>query len=105
MYLCEGCSVESIISSGSSYEVVTTLGSIKAKDVIIATNGYTDTLVPELKPKIFPVGSYIIVSEPLSKDLQEKLSPKGVCSMIQNGSLIILDLLQMDVCYGAGAMT
>lgn len=77
VYLCEGCSVESIISSGSSYEVVTTLGSIKAKDVIIATNGYTDTLVPELKPKIFPVGSYIIVSEPLSKVLQEKLSPKG----------------------------
>ena len=75
--LCEGCGVDSIISSESSYEVITTLGSIKAKDVIIATNGYTDSLVPELKPKIFPVGSYIIVSEPLSQDLQEKLSPKG----------------------------
>ena len=75
--LCEGCSVDSIISNGSNYEIITTLGSIKAKDVIIATNGYTDALVPELKPKIFPVGSYIIVSEPLSQDLQEKLSPKG----------------------------
>ena len=47
-----------------------------AKDVVIATNGYTDMLIPKLKPKVFPVGSYIIVSEPLTKDLQDKLSPK-----------------------------
>ena len=47
-----------------------------AKDVVIATNGYTDMLIPKLKPKVFPVGSYIIVSEPLPKDLQDKLSPK-----------------------------
>ena len=33
-------------------------------------------LVPELKPKVFPVGSYIIVTEPLPQDLQDELSPK-----------------------------
>ena len=48
-----------------------------AKKVIVATNGYTDMLVPELKPKVFPVGSYIIVSDVLSEKLQKKLSPKG----------------------------
>jgi len=32
--------------------------------------------VPGLKPKVFPVGSYIIVTEPLPQDLQDKLSPK-----------------------------
>ncbi len=75
--LCENCRVRSIKPLGSSYELLTSMGVIRAKDVIIATNGYTDMLVPKLKPKIFPVGSYIIVSEILDEDLQKKLSPKG----------------------------
>ena len=75
--LFENKQVKKIIPDNKNYDVITSTGSIKAKDVIIATNGYTDMLVPRLKPKIFPVGSYIIVSEPLSNDLQKKLSPKG----------------------------
>jgi glycine/D-amino acid oxidase-like deaminating enzyme len=75
--LCEQNRVLKINPREKNHEVITSMGSVKAKDVIIATNGYTDMLVPELKPKIFPVGSYIIVSEPLSQDLQKKLSPKG----------------------------
>tara|TARA_B100000686_G_scaffold94808_1_gene101364 strand:+ start:67835 stop:69106 length:1272 start_codon:yes stop_codon:yes gene_type:complete len=75
--LFENKQVKNIIPNNKNYDVITSTGSIKAKDVIIATNGYTDMLVPRLKPKIFPVGSYIIVSEPLSNDLQKKLSPKG----------------------------
>lgn len=75
--LFENKQVKNIIPDNKNYDVITSTGSIKAKDVIIATNGYTDMLVPRLKPKIFPVGSYIIVSEPLSNDLQKKLSPKG----------------------------
>jgi len=77
VYLCENSRVDSIKRKSSFYEVLTARGLIKAKDVIIATNGYTDSLVPELKPKIFPVGSYIIVSDVLSKELQLCLSPKG----------------------------
>ena len=75
--LFENKQVKKIIPDNKNYDVITSTGSIKAKEVIIATNGYTDMLVPRLKPKIFPVGSYIIVSEPLSNDLQKKLSPKG----------------------------
>ena len=75
--LFENKQVKNIIPNNKNYDVITSTGSIKAKEVIIATNGYTDMLVPRLKPKIFPVGSYIIVSEPLSNDLQKKLSPKG----------------------------
>ena len=75
--LCEHTKVNSIKKTGSVYEVITSKGSIKADKVIIATNGYTDKLVPELKPKIFPVGSYIIVSEELPEDFQKKLSPKN----------------------------
>ena len=75
--LCENSRVNSIIPNGALHELITNRGSIKSKDVIIATNGYTDMLMPELKPKVFPVGSYIIASEVLNSDLQKKLSPKG----------------------------
>jgi len=75
--LCEDSRVESIRPNGALHELITNRGSIKAKHVIIATNGYTDMLMPELKPKVFPVGSYIITSEVLDSDLQTKLSPKG----------------------------
>ena len=74
--LCEDTQVEKINRNPNRTELITSRGDIKAKEVIIATNGYTDMLVPELKPKVFPVGSYIIVTEPLPKDLQDELSPK-----------------------------
>ena len=74
--LCEDIRAEKINREGGGYELMTSKGDIKARDVVIATNGYTDMLVPGLKPKVFPVGSYIIVTEPLPQDLQEKLSPK-----------------------------
>ena len=74
--LCEDTQVEKINRNPNRTELITSRGDIKAKEVIIATNGYTDMLVPELKPKVFPVGSYIIVTEPLPQDLQDELSPK-----------------------------
>ena len=75
--LFENNRVHSIKKLREVYEVVTDKGALKAKKVIIATNGYTDMLVPELKPKVFPVGSYIITSDVLPEKLQKKLSPKG----------------------------
>lgn len=74
--LCPYTRVENIHGAKGNFELITCKGSLKAKEVVIATNGYTDTMVPKMQPKIFPVGSYIIVSEPLPQDLQEKLSPK-----------------------------
>jgi glycine/D-amino acid oxidase-like deaminating enzyme len=77
VHLCEKADVQRIERLPTRYLVHTNAGSLNAKEVLVATNGYTDRLVPALKPKIFPVGSYIIVTEPLPADLQEKLSPKG----------------------------
>jgi glycine/D-amino acid oxidase-like deaminating enzyme len=60
-----------------SYVVETTRGSIRARDVFVATNGYTDGVAPSLRRRIIPIGSYIIASEPLPPDLAHELSPKG----------------------------
>ncbi|MBF6606280.1 MAG: FAD-binding oxidoreductase [Chloroflexi bacterium] len=57
--------------------VETERGPIIARDVIVATNGYTDGFVPALRRRVIPVGSSIIATEPLSEELVAELSPKG----------------------------
>jgi glycine/D-amino acid oxidase-like deaminating enzyme len=57
------------------FEVHTQKGVIKAREVIIATNGYTGGLVPFLQQRIIPVGSYIIATEPLDPALASRLVP------------------------------
>ncbi len=59
--LCEHTDVLDIEKNDSNYfRLITSAGDVRAKKVIVATNGYTDRLVPGLKPLIFPVGSYIV---------------------------------------------
>ena len=52
-------------------------GAIGARDVLVATNGYTDGVAPSLRRRIIPIGSYIIATEPLPEDLVRDISPKG----------------------------
>jgi glycine/D-amino acid oxidase-like deaminating enzyme len=47
---------------GAGYAVVTPHGTIKAEQVLIATNGYTDDAAREIGKRVFPLGSYIIDS-------------------------------------------
>ena len=75
--LCENTEVTKIEKNDSNnFRLISSKGDIIAKKIIIATNGYTNRLVPKLKPLIFPVGSYIVVTEPLTKELQNIISPK-----------------------------
>jgi glycine/D-amino acid oxidase-like deaminating enzyme len=57
--------------------VETDRGAIDARDVVVATNGYTDGFVPSLRRRIIPIGSYIIATEPLPEELARDLSPRG----------------------------
>ena len=59
------------------FAVETERGTILAGEVFVGTNGYTDGVVPSLRRRIIPIGSYIIASEPLPEDLARELSPKG----------------------------
>jgi glycine/D-amino acid oxidase-like deaminating enzyme len=62
---------------GGRWLVHTSRGTIAADEVAVATNGYTDGVVPALRRRIIPIGSYIIATEPLSEDLVAELSPHG----------------------------
>ncbi len=59
------------------WEVATTRGTIRAREVVIATNGYTGGLTPELRRRLIPVASHIIATEPLDPELAASLIPKG----------------------------
>ena len=57
--------------------VATDRGQILAKEVVVGTNGYTDGVVPSLRRRIIPIGSYIIATEPLPEELARVISPRG----------------------------
>jgi glycine/D-amino acid oxidase-like deaminating enzyme len=60
-----------------TFDVRTPQGTIHARDVIVATNGYRDRLVPWLRRRVVPIGSYIIATEPLEPGLAAEISPRG----------------------------
>lgn len=76
--LHEATPVRSIRKQGDGRFVVETArGAILARDVLVATNGYTDGAAPSVRRRIVPIGSYIIATEPLPEDLAQELSPTG----------------------------
>ncbi len=75
--LVEQAGVTGLAHTASGFRVITKQGQMQAGDVLMATNGYTGNVVPALRRGIFPVGSYIIITEPLPPDLQHELSPRG----------------------------
>ena len=75
--LHEGVRAKRIAKADGGFVVETERGAIRARDVFVATNGYTDGVVPSLRRRIIPIGSYIIASEPLPEELAHELSPKG----------------------------
>jgi glycine/D-amino acid oxidase-like deaminating enzyme len=76
--LHEGVRARSIRRQADGRFVVeTTRGAILAREVFVATNGYTDGVVPSLRRRIMGIGSFIIASEPLPEALAHELSPNG----------------------------
>lgn len=69
------CAVTGITRTGAGFEVQTAKGTIRAGDVIVATNGYTTGLTPWLQRRVIPIGSYIIVTDPLPEDMIDRLFP------------------------------
>ena len=71
------CRVTRIEKDGEGFRVVTARGTTRARDVIVATNGYTGALTPWLQRRVIPIGSYMIATEPLPAGLMDRLIPKN----------------------------
>ena len=61
--------------TADGWRVETARGAIEAREVVIATNGYTGGLTPDLKRRLIPVASHIIATEALDPDLARSLIP------------------------------
>lgn len=70
------CAATDINRRPVGFEVRTERGTLRAGEVIVATNGYTTGLTPWLRRRVIPIGSYIIATEPLPKALMDRLSPQ-----------------------------
>jgi glycine/D-amino acid oxidase-like deaminating enzyme len=75
--ICAKAGVESIKRNGSSWIIRTARGEVEAGDIVIATNGYTGDVTPEIKKRLIPIASHIIATEELPADLARSLIPKG----------------------------
>jgi len=74
----EKAGVESVHRlGGTRHDVVTSRGRIRADKVLVATSGYTGSPFRWLQVRIAPVGSFIIVTEPLGKEVCDQLMPTG----------------------------
>jgi glycine/D-amino acid oxidase-like deaminating enzyme len=71
------CPATAIDRDGNGFRIATPWGVIGARNVVIATNGYTGPATPWFRRRVIPIGSYIIATEPLSSDLMARLMPKA----------------------------
>ena len=66
-----------IAREANGFRVETDAGPISCRDVLIATNGYTDGLVRPLKRRIVTVRSSLIATAPLPPEVMARLMPKN----------------------------
>ena len=67
--------VTAIDRDGGEFVVTSEKGKLRARDVIVATNGYTTAATPWLRRRVIPIGSYIIATEELPETLVDELFP------------------------------
>jgi len=69
--------VEAIAPRSGGFTLRTPRGAVQAREVVVATNGYTGPVTPWLRRRLIPLGSYIIATEPLPPGTARRLIPRG----------------------------
>lgn len=59
--------------------VVTALGAVAARYVVVACNGYLERLEPRIAGRIMPLNNFILATEPLDEPLRRQLNPEDLC--------------------------
>jgi glycine/D-amino acid oxidase-like deaminating enzyme len=73
----ERCPVNALKANREGFEALTPRGVIHARQVLLATNGYSGPLSPWHRRRVIPIGSYQIATEPLGADRIRSLIPRG----------------------------
>jgi glycine/D-amino acid oxidase-like deaminating enzyme len=65
------------LNGAPGFRLTTSRGSLRARNVLVGTSGYTGAATPALRKKIIPIGSFIITTEVLPAALAHELSPRN----------------------------
>ena len=66
-----------IRKDGATFTVATHGATVAARDVVVATNGYTGPVTPAFRRRLIPVPSFIIATEDLGEVRVKALIPSG----------------------------
>lgn len=76
------------VEMGTTPLVRTAAGSVKARHVVLCGNAYLGNLVPEIRGKIMPVGTYVATTRPLGENRAHTLIP---CDAAVSDTKFVLD--------------
>ena len=71
-----GTAVSRVQRQTGGWQVHTTAATVLARELLLATNGYTNGASPALQRRFVPIGSYIIATEPLDAAVASALLPR-----------------------------
>ena len=70
------CAATHIERDSGGFRVTTARGVIQARELVIATNGYSGALAPWQQRRVIPIGSYMLATEPMALERAAKLMPQ-----------------------------
>jgi len=71
------CKVGGWVRDGKGFTLNTSVGTLAAGEIVVATNGYTGPELKHFHRRIIPIPSVIAATEELDSGLMRKFSPKG----------------------------
>ncbi|HTV95920.1 MAG TPA: FAD-dependent oxidoreductase [Steroidobacteraceae bacterium] len=69
------CPAQALRRARGGFEVLTSRGVVRARKVLLATNGYSGALSAWHRRRVIPIGSYQICTEPLGRERVRALIP------------------------------
>ncbi|APE31804.1 hypothetical protein BOX17_13085 [Halomonas aestuarii] len=92
-HVYENAPAKDISKRQGRWQVTTDTGILKADKVVVATNGYSDDLIPDLRKSIVDLTSFIVATKPLSAEAQRTIFPgRQGCSDTRR----VLTYMRMD---------
>jgi glycine/D-amino acid oxidase-like deaminating enzyme len=73
----EGVEIRRLTRGASGVRLESSRGVLPAREVLVATNGYTGPVFPPLQRRVVPIGSYLIATARLEPSLARRLIPNG----------------------------
>ncbi len=74
--LCGGVAVSGLERVATGFVVHTDRGPVRAREIMVATNGYTGAATPWHRRRLIPIASYMIATEPLGEERVKALLPR-----------------------------